>query len=638
VAQQSVERRLAAILAADVAGYSRLMGVDEVGTLRALKAHRKELFDPVLSAHHGRIVKTTGDGVLVEFPSAVDAVASAVAIQRGMIARNADIPQDRRIELRIGINVGDVVIDGDDIQGDGVNVAARLEALAEQGGLCISGTAYDQVRDKLPFAFTDRGEQTVKNISRPVRVYALGADAVAALGGIPASIETAQTRRPLASRRIWQAAVGIPMALLLVAGGWFVMQPARSPPLSPSAAPRLSIVVLPFANLSGDPSQDYLADVITEELTTGLSRIGGTFVIARSTAFTYKGKPVDVKQIGRDLGVRYVLEGSEQHGGNRVRVNAQLIDAETGAHLWADQFDADRSDPLQMQDEIVTRLANALELPLYAVDAARVARTHPGNPDAQDLAVRCVAPIVQGSAVGADFSLCEQALQIDDRNSWALAYLPFKYIFPVLNAQSADPQADIKRADDIVSRALAVDPNSYVAHEAKSWVLMTQKRPDEAIVEAQRALTLNPSFIDAYRALCVALYFGGHPEKTIECTDKALRLSPRDPQRFPFYFYRGYAHFMLHQDDQAIEWSRRAVALGPSYPLTHAVLAASLAEIGHEAEARETLKHYLSLSTTKARTIADWKAFMQGVSDNSVWLAAAERLYDGLRKAGMPEE
>jgi adenylate cyclase len=265
VDQQRVERRLAAILAADVVGYSRLMSLDEVGTLRALKAHRNELFDPLLATHQGRIVKTTGDGVLVAFPSAVEAVASAVAIQRALLARNASAQRDRKIELRIGINVGDVIIDGDDIHGDGVNITARLEALSEPGGICISGTAFDQVRDKLPFTFADGGEQTVKNIPRPVRVYALGADAVAALGNIPALTEAPQTKSLLVSVRTWRTAAGIATTLILVAGAWFAIHSARHSPPPPAAAPRLSIVVLPFANLSGDPTQDYFADGITED-------------------------------------------------------------------------------------------------------------------------------------------------------------------------------------------------------------------------------------------------------------------------------------------------------------------------------------------------------------------------------------
>ena len=308
-----VHRRLAAILAADVAGYSRLMGLDEVGTAHTLREHRK-VTDALVAKHGGRLVKTTGDGVLLEFPSVVDAVECAVAVQAVMEQRNEGVPVDRRILFRIGINLGDILIEGDDILGEGVNIAARLEGIAEPGGICISSSAYDHVRGKVSVEFTDLGEQPLKNIARPIRTYAVGLKA----------------------------------------------DSDRAVPLA-SSAPRLSIVVLPFANIGGDPEQDYFVDGVTESLTTDLSRISGSFVIGRHTAFTYKGKVVDLKQIGRELNVRYVLEGSVQRSGSRLRVNVQLIDAETGSHLWAERFDKPIADLFDMQDEIVARLARALE-------------------------------------------------------------------------------------------------------------------------------------------------------------------------------------------------------------------------------------------------------------------------------------
>ncbi|MGO8917645.1 MAG: adenylate/guanylate cyclase domain-containing protein, partial [Stellaceae bacterium] len=499
-----VQRKLAAILAADVAGYSRLVGADEEGTLAHLRMLRRELIDPAIATHRGRIVKTTGDGILVEFASAVDAVRCAAEIQRAMVDRNARVAEERRAIFRVGINVGDIVVEGDDILGDGVNVAARLEALAQPGGICISGTVHDYIRDKLPLPFTDQGEQSVKNIARPVRVYALDAQTVASLPEDPPSRQQEKARTP---PRFGPAAIGLAALVLLAAALWLVVTRAHRPQ-ELASAPRLSIVVLPFTNLSGDPAQDYLADVLTEGLTTGLSRISGTFVIARSTAFTYKGKPVDVKQIGRDLSVRYALEGSEQHSGNQVRVNAQLIDAETGAHLWADQFDADRANLLQMQDEIVTRLARAMQIQLVAVDAARLTRTGPGNLDAEDLALRCEAGVYNSApgsaAFTAAFGLCDRALHIDGGNVFALTGMALRYIIPVVEAQSSDPQADIQQADELVSRALAIDPNYYFAHFAKAYVLIGQNRTQEAVVEGERSLALNPSFIDAYLALCAA--------------------------------------------------------------------------------------------------------------------------------------
>jgi adenylate cyclase len=388
-------------------------------------------------------------------------------------------------------------------------------------------------------------------------------------------------------------------------------------------APRLSIVVLPFANLSGDPAQDYLADVITEGLTTGLSRISATFVIARSTAFTYKGKPVDVKQVGKDLGVRYVLEGSEQHSGNQVRVNAQLIDAETGAHLWADQFDADRADLLQMQDEIVTRLARAMQIQLVAVDVTRVTRTRPGNLDAEDLAMRCEAGVDSSLAgvgeLAAAFSLCDRALHIDNGNVFALTGMTLRYIIPVVTAQSSDPQADIRQADELVSRALAIDANYYWAHFAKAYVLMGQNRTQEAVVEGERSLALNPSFINAYVGLCAANNILGRPDRALELANKAIRLSPRDPFLRDLYHMKGWAFFMKQQDDQAIEWLRRAEG-GDVF--TELILASALALTGQQADAHETLKRYLALNGVTTTTIAQLRKQQLSLADNPTWVAS----------------
>jgi adenylate cyclase len=404
-------------------------------------------------------------------------------------------------------------------------------------------------------------------------------------------------------------------------------------------APRLSVVVLPFSNLTGDAAQDYLGDVITEELTTSLSRIPHSFVIARSTAFTYKGKAVDARQIGRDLGVRYILEGSQEQGGNRVRVNAQLIDADTGAHLWADQFDADRTDLLDMQDRIATRLSRALQIRLIEVDAARVARTHPGDADAEQLAMRCQAVLV-GAHPGSveaqgGYSLCERALERDERNVRALVSLSFKFTDRILSEQSPDRESDVRQASELVSRALATDPNDYGAHFAKAEILLGQQRFEEAIVEAERSLALNPSFVSAYSALSVASSFLGRPQEALDYADKAMRLSPRDPNLYAFYLNKGFALSLLDQDDQAIGWLRRAVAAAPQWPLPQVLLAAALSLTGHESEARDVLNRYLSLTWTRARTIAQFKEQMP--SNNPLFLAFAARFVEGLRKAGMPD-
>jgi adenylate cyclase len=635
--QPRVERKLVSVVVADVVGFSRLTELDEEGTHARLNALQRDLIKPKISEHHGRIIKNTGDGALLEFASVVDAVRCAVEIQREMIDRNADFPEDRRIVFRIGINLGDVIVEPDDIHGDGVNVAARLEGLAEPGGVCISGTAHDQVRDRLPYVFTEKGEQTVKNITRPVRAYSLGANAIAALPASPPSADNQQSSGKYLSHR-WLAVAGTAAVVVIAAGLWLGFKPAKEPSLA-GAVPRLSIVVLPFANLSGDPAQDYLADVITEELTTGLSRIKNTFVIARSTAFTYKGKPIDVKQIGKELGVRYALEGSAQYSGNKVRVTAQFIDAETGAHLWADQFDADRADLLEMQDAIVTRLSRALTFQFIAAGIASGDRTRPGNLDAQDLALRCIGVFYKGPASWATAaSLCDRALQIDPRNVPALSQLAWFIIFPVVIAQSDDPIAATRRADELISRALAVDPNYDAAHVTKAWVLMAQNRHEEAIVEAERSLALNPSNVDAYVAIGVANNFLCRPDRVMEAIDKAIRLSPRDPGLGGFYEVKGEAYFVMRQDANTIEWIRRSAALQSSVdPYARLMLASAFALSGQQAEAGEAVKAYLADSRTKSKTISQFQTQQLAMADNPRWLAYNERFAEGLRKAGLPE-
>jgi adenylate cyclase len=403
VASKRIDRKLAAIVAADVAGYSRLMAADEEGTLARLKGHRAALIDPKIAEHGGRIIKTTGDGMLVEFASVVDALRCLVEIQRGMLERNADIPAEKRIDFRVGINVGDVIVDCDDIYGDGVNVAARLESLAEPGGILVAGVVRDQVRDKLSFSFDDLGDQSVKNIPRSVRAYRVRLN-----DDGPPPLPKRAARVGMGGRRI-AAIVAAALLLTVVAGGgaWYsagglksaatVAQQSIALPTLPEPGkplPHLSIVVLPFANLSGDATQDYFADGVTESLTTDLSRISGSFVIARNTAFTFKGKNVDAKEIGKQLGVRYVLEGSVQRGSTHVRVNAQLIDSESGGHLWADRFDKPLGDLFVLQDEIVAALASQLNAELISDEARRA--EHAPKADSMDLYFQGMARLNQG--------------------------------------------------------------------------------------------------------------------------------------------------------------------------------------------------------------------------------------------------
>ena len=640
----SETRKLAAILVADVVGYSRLAGADEDRTLARLRGLRSDVIDPAIAAHHGRIVKRTGDGSIIEFRSVVDAVRCAIEVQSGMVERNAGLPPDRRIEFRVGIHVGDIVEESDgDLMGDGVNIAARLQGIALPGAICLSEDAYRQVKGRLDLKVSDLGATQLKNIAEPVRVYSLQV-------GVPAQAKptsAASKKRPV----LVPLTAGIAALLILISGSaWYVFTANRPASVASNAPPplsaqRLSIVVLPFANLSGDPAQDYLVDALTDELTTSLARISGTFVIARNTAFTYKGKPVDAKAIGKDLGVRYVLEGSVQPNRAQVRVNAQLIDADSGAHLWAEQFDTARADLLQMQDEIVTHLARAMEVRLTEVEAARLKRTPAANPDAEDLALQCQAAAQKAGFIGkeadAGYPLCEQALRIDPNNVHALTTLALRFHLPVNMGTSADPEADLKRADELVSQALALDPTAAGTHSVKAWILFDQGRVEEAIAERERALALDPAGGDI-QGLAWDYFNLGQYEKGLELFDKAIRLSPRDPQLHYMYTGKSWTYFGLKQYDQAIDWARRAIAIGTSNPFPHASLAAALALTGHEAEAREAMQHYLALpSSAQLRTITAWKAYNARFSNPSSdprALESLERMREGLRKAGMPAE
>jgi len=638
----SEARKLAAILVADVVGYSRLAGADEDRTLARLRGLRSDLIDPAIAAHHGRIVKRTGDGSIIEFRSVVDAVRCAIEIQNGLIERNAGVPEDRRIEFRVGIHVGDVVEESDgDLMGDGVNIAARLEGVAKPGAICLSEDAYRQVSGRLEMEVTDLGPTQLKNIDRPIRAYSLQV-------GVPAKPKPAKAAEPPApTRRFGVAPLAAALAALMVviaSGAWWFVngnRPASVAAKAPAEAAHLSIVVLPFANLSGDPGQDYLVDALTDELTTSLARIRDTFVIARNTAMTFKGKPIDAKAIGKDLGVRYVLEGSVQPSGEKMRVNAQLIDAESGAHLWAEQFDTPRADLLQTQDAIVARLANTLGVQLLYAEAARLKRTPAANRDAEDLALQCVAGSIKAGPIGkeadAAYALCEKALAIDPNNVRALVVSGNKFWWPAALGLSSDPKGDFERADQLVSKALALDPDDPWAHSLKGWIAMSQGRNNDALAEFERALALDPSWADGDVGLGWVYLRLGEFDKSIEYLDKAIRLSPYDRGLPYWYGGKAQASFGLKRYDQAIEQLRHVIAINPNdIPWAHTMLVAALSLTGHDAEAREALKRYLALpSIGPLKSIAAWKAHLE----SQHWLPdeVNERFYDGLRKAGMPE-
>jgi adenylate cyclase len=591
-------RRLSAILAADVAGYSRLMGADEEGTHERLQAHLRELVNPKVAEHRGRIVKNTGDGMLAEFASVVDALRCATELQAGMAERNAAMPTDKRIEFRIGIHQGDIVIEDDDIFGDAVNVAARLESLAQPGGICVSARVRGDAAGKLDLAFEDMGQQQLKNIARPVRVYALRPEGVVDL---PAS--TAM-RAPSISQR--------------------------------SVAPRLSIVVLPFANLGNDPDQQYLADGITDDLTTDLSRIAGMVVISRTTAFTYRGKPIDVRQIGRELNVRYVIEGSIRRFGDRIRCNAQLIDAETDAHIWAERFDLLAVDLLWLQDEVTGRIAIALDLELLKREAARPSE----NPDAFEYVLRARAGYIRDSTrerFAEVIGLCESALALDPGSIQARGLLAQTLSSRVLDQMTDTPAADLERAEALIAEVLATSPRDPVVHLARGQLLRAQGRFDAAIPEYEEVVAHDRNRVVAVAGLGQCKFLAGAIEEAIPAQEQAIRLSPRDP-RLPNWYWRiGMVHLLKARIDDAISWLEKARSANPRLAGPRAWLASAYALAGNGEGAGTELVEARRLSGDNRYTsIANFKrANALGAKLHAL---AEHTFFAGLRKAGMPEE
>ena len=589
----SETRKLAAILCSDVVGYSRLAGAGEDRILARLRALRSDLIDPTIAVHHGRIVKRTGDGSIVEFRSVVDAVRCAIEVQNAMVERNSGVSEDRRIVFRIGIHLGDVVEESDgDLMGDGVNIAARLESICEPGAICLSEDAYRQVKGRLDLAVTDLGPTQLKNIAEPIRVYSLQV-------GAPAQAK-----------------------------------PAPAPAPEKSARPRLSMVVLPFASIGLDPKQEYFADGVTDSLTTDLSRISGAFVIGRSTAFTYKGKAGDVRQMGRELNVRYVLEGSVQRGGKRLRVNVKLLDAETAGHIWAERFEKPVTDLFEMQDEIVSRLANALGQELVRAEARRAERAP--NPDSMDHYFLGHAIARKGRTVAIlDKARLhyDRALELDPDNVDALIARAWNDLTFIGGWLSEDRRERLLSAETYIDKALKLRPDSAPAHCALGALRMYGNRAVQGIAECERALTIDPNFASAHAYIGMAKVMLGRNEETEAHILEALRISPRDESASAWMVSAGMAKFHLGRNEEALAWLNRSIELNPNAPFTRFCLAAVLPYLDRVEDAREAARACLELNPSF--TIARFRS--QTSSDHPVYLAGRERMYEGLRLAAIPE-
>jgi adenylate cyclase len=586
MAEHRLERRLAAILAADVAGYSRLMGADEEGTLARLNAHRREFLEPTIAEHRGRIVKRTGDGILIEFVSVMDAARCAIQMQRGMARRNAGLPGDKRFELRVGVHLGDIMVEDDDIFGDGVNIAARLESIAEPGGICVSDDAFRQVRDKVDAAFRDCGEHNLKNIARPVRVYQLRPESPA----------------PLA-------------------------EPSASRPALPG---KPSIAVMPFQNMSGDLEQDYFVDGMIDDIITGLSRIKWLFVIARNSSFTYKGRAVDVKQVGRELGVRYVLEGSVRKLADRVRITGQLVDAATGAHVWAERYDRKSDDIFALQDEIALSVVGAIEPSLRRAEVERVKRKRPDNLDAYDLVMRAQPDVYSGMPERATKALVllEGALVLDSTYALAHAFAAMCHHNRFLRAglREEDRAASIRCAraaivygqDDALALTFAGFSIGMDAHDRAA-----------AFAAFEAALAVSPSTASTYILGSVILGWSAEAERAIDWGERGMRLSPFDPWTFAAFHSFMLAHFQRARYEEAANAAYKAVQSNPGHSISYMLLAAPLAKLGRLEDAKAAAARVLELQPAFR-----YSRQFSGV-DCAPALAAS--LSEALRATGLPE-
>jgi adenylate cyclase len=592
--EERINRKLAAVLAADVVGYSRLMGADEAGTLTALKRHRETVFDPAVAAHHGRIVKLIGDGTIVEFASVVDAVNCALSIQR-----SAALPPDQNgapsiIVLRIGINLGDVIIEADDIYGDGVNIAARLEPLAQPGGICISSIVNESIGNRVDVHFQDGGDIQVKNIDRPIRIWRWHPDMPAVSGAAP--------------------------------------KPAASANGQQHKAVTASIAILPFTNMSGDPEQEYFSDGISEDIITDLSKIAGLTVIARNSSFTYKGRAVDVRTVGRELGVASVLEGSIRRAGQRVRITAQLIDAENGAHLWADRYDRDLTDIFEVQDDVTRRIVDALKVTLSPTEKAQRSETKASDLEAYELALRAREVLLGPTKNRENFDrarkLFLQALELDPNFAKAYAGLGFAYMFDYQNRWSDNPDASLGLAKEYAERAIQKDPKEALAHAVAAVTATFRRDIDRAQSEIDIALSLNPNMAMAYNIQGGIRIYLGRPEEAIPLIERAMRLDPATNQQFLHFL--GMANLLAGKYETAAAALRERIRLVPDTDFSRSLLASALGYLGQVDEARRVWQ--------ELKEINPKYSFQEHLSrlpfKNE---EEAQRIAEGLRKAGLSD-
>lgn len=618
-----LKRKLAAILYADVVGFSRLSNEDEEGTYRKLR-DRLDLFAEIIGLHNGSVVNTAGDAVLAEFPTASEALNCAVAVQQAFEDRNRDLPEEQWLRFRIGINLGEVIVDRNDIYGDGVNVAARLEGLAEPGGICISQAVHAAVGRKLDLTYQDIGRQQVKNIAEPVHAYHVLLDGVA-----PYAKAGATPRRTAAL-----IAGGLALCLVLAGAGWLGFErlneeagPEDAMVIFENSLP--SIAVLPFQNLGGDSKEDYFSDGITNDIITDLSRFSNLFVIASNSVFTYKGKAVDIKEVGRDLGVRYVLEGSIQKVGNSMRLNAQLIDAKTNHHLWADRYDRELDDIFAVQDELTESIVAALQVTLTEIEKSRGARQYTNSLEAYDLFLRGRS-YLRGSRQThlKARKLFDQAIALDPEFAAAYAEKSFTYFSGFIMPMSRDPKV-VEGSLAAAERAVALDPNLPFAQARLGWALFANRRHEEAIVAGKRAVSLGPSDAESHAQLGNILNWTGKAEAAIPHIEKAMRLNPHHP--FYYLFYLGHSHYLLGNHEQAIELMEQVVARAPYFLPVRRHLAVLYEEVGRSEEAKAQTMEVLrifpgaSIEDERGRCFYKWEPALQ------------DRFFDGLRKSDMPE-